>query len=87
MYVCRTFDSTSIFDRQKKALIFLICNDKMKWRIVKCFYIQMRQHLTFSVLTDGLGTFVRNMIKELFHGKLNKDLIRGRNKKDGAKTS
>lgn len=34
----------------------------------------MRQHLTFSVLTDGLGTFVRNMIKELFRGKLNKEL-------------
>jgi hypothetical protein len=47
----------------------------------------MKQHITFSVLTDGLGTFVRNMIKELFHGKLNKDLIRGRNKKDGTKTS
>ena len=27
----------------------------------------MRQHLTFSVLTDGLGTFVRNMIKDIFH--------------------
>ena len=44
-----------------------MCNDKMKWRIVECFYIQMRQHLTFSIVTDGLGTFVRNMIKEIFH--------------------
>ena len=47
----------------------------------------MRQHLTFSVLTDGIGTFVINMIKEIFHGKLNKDLTRGRSKKDGAKTT
>jgi len=59
----------------------------MKWKIVKCFYIQMKQQLTFSVLTDGLVTFVRNLIKEVFHGKLNKDLIHGINKKDGAKTS
>ena len=36
----------------------------------------MRQHLTFSLLTDGLGTFLRNMIKEIFHGKLNKELPR-----------
>ena len=47
----------------------------------------MRQHLAFSIITDGFGTFIRNLIKEIFHGKLNKDLIRGRNKKDGAKTS
>jgi hypothetical protein len=47
----------------------------------------MKQQLTFSVLTDGLVTFVRNLIKEVFHGKLNKELIRGINKKDGAKTS
>jgi hypothetical protein len=47
----------------------------------------MRQHLTFSVLTDGLGTFVRNAIKEIFRTKLNKDLVRGTSKKDGAKTT
>jgi hypothetical protein len=47
----------------------------------------MKQQLTFSVLTDGLVTFVRNLIKEVFHGKLNKDLIHDINKKDGAKTS
>ena len=64
-----------------------MCNDKMKWRIVKCFYIQMRQQLTFSVINDGLGTFVRNMIKDLFHVNLNKDLIRSRSNKDGTKNS
>jgi hypothetical protein len=80
-------EEKDLSNSSRQTRIFLICNDKMKWRIVKCFYIQMRQHLTFSVLTDGIGTFVRNMIKEIFHGKLNKDLIRGRSKKDGAKTS
>jgi hypothetical protein len=35
----------------------------MKWRIVRIFYHQMKQHLTFSIITDGFGTFCGNMIK------------------------
>jgi hypothetical protein len=47
----------------------------------------MKQHLTFSIITDGFGTFIRNLVKEILPNKLNKDLTRGRSKKDGAKTS
>ena len=64
-----------------------MCNDKMKWRFVKYFYIQMKQHLTFSIVTDGFGTFIRNLVKEFIPKKLNKELPLGRSKKDGAKAS
>ena len=47
----------------------------------------MKQHLTFSIITDGFGTFIRNLVKEIFPNKLNKDLTLGRSKKDGAKTT
>ena len=45
----------------------------MKWNIVKNFYIQTRQHLTLSIITDGFGIFIRNFIKEAFACKLNKE--------------
>jgi hypothetical protein len=66
--------------------IFLSCNVKMKWRVVKCFYIQMRQHLTFSIVSEGLGSFIKKVAKDLFPKNLNKELSRGRNKHDGATT-
>jgi hypothetical protein len=37
----------------------------MKWRVVQMFYHQMRHHITFSILTDGFGTFCRNTIKNI----------------------
>ena len=44
----------------------------------------MKQNITFSIVTDGLGTFLRNAIKDIFCVKLNKESSRVRNKKDGA---
>jgi len=52
----------------------------MKWNIVKNFYIETRQHLTLSIITDGFGTFIHNFIKEVFPCKLNKELSRRRSK-------
>ena len=46
----------------------------------------MRQHLTFSIVTDGVCTFIRNVAKEISSFKLNKELCRGRNKHNGATT-
>lgn len=59
----------------------------MKWRVVKCFYIQMRQHLTFSIVSDGFGTFIRNFVREITPKKLNKDTIRMLIRKDGSTTT
>jgi len=64
--------------------IFLIYNDSMKWKLVKCFYIQMRQHMTFSIVTDGVCTFIRNVAKEISSFKLNKDTPRVLIRKDGS---
>jgi len=46
----------------------------------------MRQHLTFSIITDGFGTFIRNFFRDVIPKNLNKELSRRRNKHDGAKT-
>ena len=40
----------------------------------------MRQHLTFSIVTDGFGTFIRNLVRDITSKKLNKDLSRRRSK-------
>ena len=36
----------------------------------------MRQHLTFSIVTDGFGTFIRNLVRDITSKKLNKDVPR-----------
>ena len=54
----------------------------MKWKLVKCFYIQMRQHMTFSIVADGVCTFIRNVVKEISSFKLNKDTSRVSIRKD-----
>ena len=46
----------------------------------------MRQHLTFSIVSEGLGSFIKKVAKDLFPKNLNKELSRRRNKHDGAKT-
>ena len=47
----------------------------------------MRQHLTFSIVTDGFGTFIRNSVREITSKKLNKDTIRMLIRKDGSTTT
>ena len=46
----------------------------------------MRQHLTFSIVSEGLGSFIKTVAKDLFPKNLNKELCRGRNKHNGATT-
>jgi hypothetical protein len=62
--------------------IFLMYHYNMKWKLVKCFYIHMRQHMTFSIVTDGVCTFIRNIVKEVSSFKLNKDTPRVLTRKD-----
>lgn len=47
----------------------------------------MRQHLTFSIVSDGFGTFIRNFVREITPKKLNKDTIRMLIRKDGSTTT
>ena len=47
----------------------------------------MRQHLTFSIVSDGFGTFIRNFVRDITSKKLNKDTIRMLIRKDGSTTT
>ena len=80
-------ETENISDVGTPSRIFLVCESNMKWHVVKNFYIQMRQHLTFSIITDGFGTFIRDIMRTLVQKNQYKVFTRGTNKKDGAKTS
>jgi hypothetical protein len=42
----------------------------------------MRQQMTFSIVTDGFCTFIRNIMKDVASFKLNKDTSRVSIRKD-----